>query len=358
MSVTEVGESSATVTFTMENADELYYAFKVNDNQPFTESELLSAQKITESKTITIESLSAETEYLLCAIATGGELKSQIQSSTFTTKAQVTTTEPTVEILVEDIAQSSVLISYNMNNATAMYLNYRKNTGEITEEELLSSGKAYESVVENVMGLSPSTEYIVAAMAINENTGEKSEIVSVTFTTLEPQNDDEVSFVGDFVVTRLQYRGAVADYPEVGLYEGIFSSTATLTLDGSGFVFPDIEESVGLVVKVNAFNEYVESEETYIAPICGEYTISVDEVANFKIDQYTGNSYVTTINNGTPALYIIESGTMTITQVGELYRYDFDFMIQNSDDESEEPVQLLYSFLGAAQYDNTTIYTY
>ncbi len=358
MSVTEVGESSATVAFTMENADELYYAFKVNDNQPFTESELLSAQKITESKTITIETLTAETEYLLCAIAVGGEVKSQIQSTTFTTNAQVATTEPTVEILVEDIAQSSVLISYNMNNATAMYLNYRKNTGEITEEELLSSGKAYESVVENVMGLSPSTEYIVAAMAINEDTGEKSEIVSVIFTTLEPQNDDEVSFVGDFIVARLQYRGAVADYPEVGLYEGIFSSTETLTLDGSGFVFPDIEESVGLVVKVNAFNEYVDTEEAYIAPICGEYTISVDEVANFKIDQYTGNSYVSTINNGTPALYIIESGTMTITQLGELYRYDFDFMLQNSDDESEEPVQLIYSFLGAAQYDNTTIYTY
>ncbi len=339
LSVSEVGDDSALVSLNMTNATAMYYNYKMADGSEFTAEELLTANELTENSEFTISPLAPLTSYIVCAIAVDADnnLTSEVVTETFTTTEKVIDGAPTASVEVSDITSSTCLIGFLMDNATAMYVTYRVyNDTEVTAEELLASGKAYETVYEYVSGMYHSTEYVAAAIAVNENTGEVSEIASITFTTEEPAGEEEIQWNGEFYDGIFQYMGTHKMDNNIGLYK-INLTTNGFTYDSNFWIYPSTDEEIGL-----AMNLYIYADVptgNVATPPVGTYTLG--EGANkFTFESnYTTSylSYVTTLYYGTPAFYSITEGTLTITDNGNgTYTYDISFIIKNEDEGFED----------------------
>lgn len=355
LSVSEVGDDSALVSLNMTSATAMYYSYKMADGSEFTVEELLEANELTENSEFTISPLAPLTSYIVCAVAVDADnnLTSEVVTESFTTTEKVIDGPPTVSIEVSDITSSTCLLGFIMDNATAMYVTWRPtSSGEVTEEELYSQGKAYETIYQYVSGLYYSTEYVAAAIAVNENTGETSEIFTLTFTTEDPAGEEEFEWNGEFYDGVLQYMGTHKSDNNIGLYK-INLTTNAFTFDTYGFVYPSTDYDIGIATNLYLYGDVPTGNVA--PPVPGTYTLG--EGANkFTFESnYTTSylSYVTTLYYGTPTFYSIAEGTVTITDNGDgSFTYDTHFMAKNEDEGFEDaPLQeIIYTYTSSENF--------
>lgn len=164
-----ITDTTATFTITSENAEEVKYIVKRQDEGYPTAEEWEAngiAVEPNVEHTITVEGLEAVTEYIFAAIATGKGLGEEMYMP-FTTAATPSITATLTEDIGYDYAVFNVMAE---NVAEVKYVCIKAGSRDVTAEQVLKNGTAVESGDVKIEGLNEVTEYevYVAAKGLNE----------------------------------------------------------------------------------------------------------------------------------------------------------------------------------------------
>lgn len=173
----EAGENSATFRLVPTDATSLTY--KISNSQG--EGTLVRLES-GEEQTVTANRLASDTDYTLTATAYNRDGKaSRPAIAQFRTKKTPASDEP--HVAIRDVQPTYSSVTFTLVPSNAFRFGYKITTAPDEEGEMTFYRNTDEQTVE-VKGLSPSTEYIITALAYDEE-GNASDPETSRFTTAE-----------------------------------------------------------------------------------------------------------------------------------------------------------------------------
>lgn len=332
VTITEDLVTSSTVEFTLTPVNSTKTYFTITKGEVSHTAEEVKAGEFIEDQTArSMEKvyLDSDSKYTISALATNDNGESEVTSIVIRTKvADDNDGKLGVTLTPRSVTSSTIEFMVTPHYADRTYFLVTKGSDPKSADEV-KKGIYLEGLALSIIpkdGLQADTEYTVSALAVNAD-NEESEVVSIVMKT-EISEVPDTELTGELKYARFLYMGNRFTSADTGNYRGTLRSTENVQVDsGSGFVYADIKIG-GIVIEFSVFNYLLENPVSPIIIPEGTYTVGTNNDLFTYLDTA---SFLTTVTDGSPKAYDVNSGTLVVSKKydSDEYVFTFDIMVKH-----------------------------